>query len=204
MNPENNRLVEFMGEGALRIRLPGNVDPRAVLEVFRALPGVFDVVVTEQHVALYFAPDAPPKEPASVLESLAHSAPTAAARRPIVIRARYDGTDLPRVAEFSGLTPDAVIELHAARDYCVRMIGFMPGFAYLAEVDARIAAPRLATPRPRVPVNAIGIAGRRTGIYPLAAPGGWNLIASALDFTAFDPARGAALQLGDRVRFEPI
>ena len=34
------------------------------------------------------------------------------------------------------------------------MVGFIPGFAYLAEVDPRIAAPRRATPR-------TGASGRR-------------------------------------------
>lgn len=195
--------VEFMGDGALRMQLPEGIDPCTVLEAFQTLPGVLDVVVTEQHVALYFSPDTPPHEPARVLESISRAVPVTPTHPIIIIRARYDGPDLSKVAEFSGLTPAAVIELHAARLYCVRVVGFMPGFAYLAEVDLRIAAPRLATPRARVPANAIGIAGLRTGIYPMAAPGGWNLIATALDFTAFHPERGAALQLGHRVRFEP-
>jgi UPF0271 protein len=55
-----------------------------------------------------------------------------------------------------------------------------------------------------VPALAVGIAGGRTGVYPFASPGGWNLIGTALDFTAFTPDRGALLRLGDRVRFERV
>jgi UPF0271 protein len=51
---------------------------------------------------------------------------------------------------------------------------------------------------------SVGLAGRRTAIYPLASPGGWNLIATAVDFTAFRPESGALLGLGDRVRFERV
>ena len=46
------------------------------------------------------------------------------------------------------------------------MLGFVPGFAYMGIVDARIAAPRRATPRVRVPAGSVGIAGEQTGIYP--------------------------------------
>ena len=63
-----------------------------------------------------------------------------------------------------------------ARDYRVFMLGFLPGFAYLGPVDAAIAAPRRASPRLRVPAGSVGIAGRQTGVYPQASPGGWQII----------------------------
>jgi 5-oxoprolinase (ATP-hydrolysing) subunit A len=99
---------------------------------------------------------------------------------------------------------EEVVVLHASREYTVRTVGFLPGFAYLGEVDARIAVPRLSTPRTRVPALAVGLAGRRTGIYPFASPGGWNLLGTAVDFTPFRPDSGAQLRLGDRVRFERV
>ena len=49
-------------------------------------------------------------------------------------------------------------------------------FAYLGEVDLRIATPRLATPRQQVPRGAVAIADRQTAVYPAQSPGGWNLI----------------------------
>ncbi len=62
------------------------------------------------------------------------------------------------------------------RDYRVYLVGFVPGFAYMAEVDPRIAAPRRASPRTTVPAGSVAIAGGQTGIYPAETPGGWNII----------------------------
>jgi biotin-dependent carboxylase-like uncharacterized protein len=85
------------------------------------------------------------------------------------------------------------------------MLGFRPGFGYLGLTDPRLEAPRLATPRPRVPAGAVAIAGRQTAVYPGVSPGGWNLIGRS-DARLFDPraAEPALLQPGDRVVFEPV
>jgi inhibitor of KinA len=45
----------------------------------------------------------------------------------------------------------------------------------MGEVDERIAMPRKDKPQ-RVAAGGVGIAGRQTGIYPLASPGGWQII----------------------------
>jgi 5-oxoprolinase (ATP-hydrolysing) subunit A len=87
-------------------------------------------------------------------------------------------------------------------EHVVRLLGFLPGFAYLGPVAPSLVLARRATPRPRVEAGAIGIAGGYTGVYPFASPGGWHLVAHAVDFAPFDLARGARLGLGDRVRFE--
>ena len=115
-------------------------------------------------------------------------------------RARLTLTD--PALDWPKLDPEEVVRRHLARTYEVQVVGFQPGFAYLGPLDPQIAKPRLASPRIRVPACSVGIAGGRTGIYPFASPGGWNLIGTAVGFTPFDPERGALLQLGDRVRFE--
>lgn len=195
---------EALGEGALRLVLPAHLERRAVLEALRATPGVVDVVVGEGHVCLSFEPSAPVEDPRRVLARLAGLPGTVREPPLVTIRVRYDGPDLGAVAEQVGLAVDDVALLHASREYTVRNVGFLPGFAYLGDVDARIAVPRLATPRTRVPALAVGLAGERTGIYPFASPGGWNLIATAVDFTPFHPDTGATLALGDRVLFERV
>ena len=86
------------------------------------------------------------------------------------------GPDLPAVARFGDMSEDEAIRIHAATTYRVFMLGFVPGFAYMGIVDERIAAPRHATPRVRVPAGTVGIAGVQTGIYPAETPGGWQLI----------------------------
>lgn len=193
---------EPLGEGALRLSLPRDVDRAATLAQLAALPGVRDVVLAEAHAAVYFDGRPPEGLGAAVVATV--PGVTEGSGRRVTIRARYDGPDLERVASWAGLPVDEVIRRHADRSYEVTYLGFLPGFAYLAEVCPTIAAPRLESPRPRVPARAIGIASSRTGIYPFASPGGWNLVATAVDFDAFDPARGAVLRPGDLVRFEAV
>lgn len=149
--------------------------------------------------------------PRSEIEALVRSlldGPSQIGDEPRIHRvpAIYDGPDLEEIAERTGLSRAQVIELHAGRDYLVEVVGFLPGFAYLGPIDPRLVVPRRPSPRPRVPQNAIGIAGAQTGIYPFASPGGWNLIARAVDFLAFDPSREPPIAFtpGDRVRFEPL
>jgi len=115
------------------------------------------------------------------------------------------GPDLAALAEGAGLSVDEVIQLHSEMEYRVYAIGFAPGFAYLGEVDARIAAPRLSTPRQKVPRGAIAIADRQTAVYPAVSPGGWNLI-GLCPTRMFNPDADPTMpvQVGDRVRFEPI
>lgn len=117
----------------------------------------------------------------------------------------YDGEDLEAVAQACGLTVAQVVELHAGCEYRVGAIGFAPGFAYLGELDARLALPRRATPRVRVPVGSLAIAERQTAIYPQASPGGWHLIGRC-PLRLFDPSRQppSPFQQGDRVRFVAI
>ena len=85
------------------------------------------------------------------------------------------------------------------------MLGFVAGFAYMGIVDARIAVPRHSTPRVRVPVGSVGIAGVQTGIYPAETPGGWQLIGRT-PVRPFDAARTDPflMKAGDRVQFAPI
>lgn len=115
------------------------------------------------------------------------------------------GADLESLAERSALSTDEVIALHSGTEYRVYAIGFAPGFAYLGQVDERIAAPRLATPRQKVPRGAVAIADRQTAVYPAVSPGGWNLIGRC-PVRMFDPASDPVMPVavGDRVRFEPV
>lgn len=117
----------------------------------------------------------------------------------------YAGEDLTEVAHLCGLTVEQVIDLHAGRDYRVGAIGFAPGFAYLGELDERLALPRRATPRTRVPAGSLAIAERQTAVYPQASPGGWHLLGRTAQ-CLFDPYKEppCPLAVGDRVRFVPI
>ena len=115
------------------------------------------------------------------------------------------GEDLQALATRANITVEEVIQIHSAMEYRVYAIGFAPGFAYLGEVDERIAAPRLATPRTKVPRGAVAIADRQTAVYPAVSPGGWNLIGRC-PVRMFNPDSDPIMpvSVGDRVRFEPI
>ena len=115
------------------------------------------------------------------------------------------GPDLNALAQRAKLTIDEVIDLHQACEYRVYAIGFAPGFAYLGQVDERISAPRLATPRAKVPKGAVAIADRQTAVYPAVSPGGWNLI-GLCPTPMFNPAAEQIMpvSVGDRVKFSAI
>ncbi|WP_447753025.1 5-oxoprolinase subunit PxpB [Pseudomonas nicosulfuronedens] len=117
----------------------------------------------------------------------------------------YAGEDLSEVARLCGLTAAQVIDLHVSRDYRVGAIGFSPGFAYLGELDERLALSRRATPRTHVPAGSLAIAERQTAVYPQASPGGWHLLGRTAQ-RLFDPNRQppCPLAVGDLVRFVPI
>ncbi len=115
------------------------------------------------------------------------------------------GPDLPVVARHTGLSEEAVIRIHSQAEYQVYMMGFTPGFPYLGGMDPKISAPRLETPRTRVPAGSVGIAGKQTGIYSIESPGGWQLIGWT-PLALFDPAHEPPCLLapGDRLRFVPV
>lgn len=115
------------------------------------------------------------------------------------------GPDLDHVAAHAGLSAQEVVARHAAGEYRVHLVGFLPGFPYLGGLDPRLATPRRDTPRTAVPAGSVGIGGLQTGVYPLESPGGWQLIGRA-PLVLFDPLRvpPTLLAPGDLVRFRAI
>ncbi|MBO9202227.1 MULTISPECIES: 5-oxoprolinase subunit PxpB [Niastella] len=122
---------------------------------------------------------------------------------PVCYEAGY-GPDLAALARSTQLTEQEVVAIHTDTIYNVYMIGFLPGFSYMGEVDERIAAPRKQTPSP-VLAGSVGIAGSQTGIYPLNSPGGWQIVGRT-PLRLFDPfaPEPVKLQAGDRVQFYAI
>jgi KipI family sensor histidine kinase inhibitor len=115
------------------------------------------------------------------------------------------GPDLAEVANRSKLTIDELIRRHSQVEYRSYMLGFLPGFAYLGNVDASIAAPRKSTPRLRVPAGSVGLADQQTGIYPFESPGGWQVIGRTPDrMTASNQEQFFRVAPGDCVQFRPI
>ena len=112
--------------------------------------------------------------------------------------------DIQQLAETKNISIDEVIQIHTAKQYKVYMLGFLPGFAYMGEVDEKIAMPRKPHPV-NIVAGSVGIAGKQTGIYPLSSPGGWQIIGRT-PLKLFDPASDnpTLLKTGDIVQFYSI
>jgi len=207
------------GDSALVVEFEARIDPAvnaqaiALADAVQAakVPGVRDVVPTYRSVAVYFDPL---RTDIDALTDRVHQAaspasrPSVAGRAPIRIPVCYGGEfgpDLPAVAAFARCSEDTVVRTHTAATYRVFMLGFVPGFAYLGIVDQRIAMPRHAVPRVRVPARSVAIAGVQTGIYPGETPGGWQLIGRT-SLEPFAPTRPEPflMKAGDAVQFYAI
>ncbi|MGH7651689.1 MAG: 5-oxoprolinase subunit PxpB [Gemmatimonadaceae bacterium] len=184
------------------------VQTAAVSLAAARIPGVQDIVPAYLRVAIFYDPLALSyREISATLLEHCKSVDTLRVPQPAprehLITVAYDGPDLTHVADTTGLSVEEVIARHTGRTYTVDIIGFVPGFAYLSELEPGLHLPRRAEPRPRVPAGSVAIAGAQTAVYPLDTPGGWHLIGRT-STTMFDPARDppALLQPGDKVRFE--
>jgi KipI family sensor histidine kinase inhibitor len=174
--------------------------PEGLIETvptYRALMVQFDPLVTD-HVAMEAAIRA-------LLPDL--SAKTKAPRRwrvPVVYGGAF-GVDLDSLAEQRGLTPSAIIDRHAGASYTVAMLGFTPGFCYLAGLDPSLATPRRTNPRTVTPAGSIAIGGDQANIASIEAPSGWNLIGRT-PLRNFMPQRDPAflIDAGDEITFDPI
>lgn len=115
------------------------------------------------------------------------------------------GLDLVDVARKCGMSVKEVVQTHQRPTYHAYMLGFLPGFAYLGSVDDSILVNRKANPRTEIPAGCVGLAGPQTGVYPCAAPGGWQIIGRT-PIRMFDPKleKGSLVEPGDQVEFFAI
>lgn len=206
--------VHALGDAALLVELP----PPATLAVQRrvwalgqaaqAWPEVGEVLPGMNNLTLLFDPeriDAGELE-LRVLTLWPELGDVAAGEaRTVEIPVAYGGEhgpDLHDVARHTGLPADEVVRRHAAGEYVVYLLGFLPGFAFMGGLAPELATPRRSEPRTAVPARSVGIGGAQTGIYPLVSPGGWQLIGRT-PLALFDPqaAEPTLLHPGDRVRF---
>jgi KipI family sensor histidine kinase inhibitor len=114
----------------------------------------------------------------------------------------YDGPDMEAVSSVLALSPATIIELHTKPIYRVFLVGFVPGWGYLGPLPEELELPRRQVPRTKVPAGSVAIAGRQTGIYPLATPGGWHLIGrTSVKLFLPDSDPPCLFRAGDRVKF---
>lgn len=208
-------LAQPLGDSAVTINL-GTTRSTELLRTIHAtaralsdaaLSAVYDVVPGYVAVAVFYDPSK--TSYAEIVPALLSicgriSAPlrTSALGRQHEIPVTYDGPDLADVSAATGLSIEEVVARHINRIYTADIIGFVPGFAYLSELDPALRLSRRAQPRPRVRAGSVAIAGAQTGVYPLDTPGGWHILGHT-ETVMFDPARDSpsTLSAGDTVRF---
>ncbi len=213
-------MITFPGPVSALVTLPVAPDRDGIARVLdleryarEALPDLrttipaFNRLLVEGSPHSWNATDVESRLAAGAEASLA-DAPGIDAGDPVSLPVCYDpelAPDLEAVAAHAGVDVAEVARLHSGTTYAVLATGFAPGFAYMGDVNARIAMPRLTTPRPRVETGSVGIADRRTGIYPAAGPGGWRLIGRVpAAFFADAAERIARFRPGGSVEFRPI
>lgn len=193
------------GRAGLLVEL-GTLDE--VLALYAALvehppEGVLDIVPAARTVLLHVDPAV--TDPAQ-LERTVRAVEPRRGQRPagelVELPVVYDGPDLQQVGNLTGWGAYGVVERHTGREWTVAFCGFVPGFGYLTCPGDEWAIPRLDSPRTRVPVGSVALAGEFSAVYPSDTPGGWQLIGRT-DATLFDLNRDppALLTPGTRVRF---
>jgi KipI family sensor histidine kinase inhibitor len=199
-----------LGDAALLAELGTRLDTAlntraiALASALKKRRDVRQAVAGYASVTVHFDPDQ------TTHDALAAAIKRLASKRPPMaepgrlhrIPVTYDGPDLEAVAEQLGLAAATVAEIHARPIYRVFLIGFVPGWGYLGPLPKELELPRRHVPRTKVPAGSVAIAGRQTGIYPLATPGGWHLIGrTSVKLFLPDSDPPCLFRAGDRVKF---
>jgi KipI family sensor histidine kinase inhibitor len=217
--------VRFLvqGDTGLVLEFGDTIDRKTAARVTRAdrrlqdeivagrLQGVVDIIPTYRSLTVIFDPLYLPRR--QLTEQLlpllddhldAAGRPLRQWQLPVCYDPEY-GSDLESVARSRKLSPAEVVDLHAGRIYTVYMIGFLPGFPYMGDLDPALQMPRRDDPRVRVPKGSVAIAGLQTAVYPWESPGGWQLLGRC-PLPLFDAQRKqpALLAQGDQVVFSSI
>ncbi len=197
------------GDDALRLVTP-EPETRHALATYLLQTGRWqEVVIGRSSVTVLFDPvGIAPSAAHSVLREQIASATTQSVRTPEPVNLRIstqagDAPDLDRLAQQNGLTKDIFQSRLRVSPLVVDMLGFAPGFAYVAGADAGLRGARLEHPRQSVPAGSVGFIEGYLGIYALDGPGGWPIIGRT-DASLFDAARDPPFLLtaGTPIRIE--
>ena len=215
-----------LGDSAILINLGNSIDEttnKRVLALFDQLKqadikGVRDIVPSYCSLAIHYDPlvnkassnksayDFYSDQIVHILGS--ENEPASKSNRTVRVPVCYStkfALDINSIATERKISVEEIIRLHCERKYRVYMIGFLPGFAYMGEVDERITMPRLSQPRLKIEAGSVGIADKQTGIYPVDSPGGWQIIGKTPIPIFSKYAEGPILfHPGDEVQFYSI
>ena len=218
-----NWKVQALGDHAIQLYLPEKMDSAMISEIkcfhdfifslqlkeikdiipsYHTLTLIYDIEL--MHEPIEFANDLIEKYKSQREIDL----PNKEVNKIIEVPVCYDenfGIDLINMSTKLNLSINEIIKIHTENIYQVYCLGFMPGFAYMGDVNIKIQTARHAQPRKNVSAGSVGIAGAQTGIYPMHSPGGWQIIGRT-PFKIFDkdPAILSKFKMGDQIKFYSI
>ncbi|MCP4721862.1 MAG: 5-oxoprolinase subunit PxpB [Desulfobacteraceae bacterium] len=212
-------VYRLAGDKGLLVEFGEGIDPKVNAKV-RAMSiamerqkpvGVSQIIPTYRSLLFIYDPGTTnPDKLCPAIEEVENSLETLETKPPKIVEIPVCyggefGPDIKNVQKEHALTADQVIKLHSAPSYLIYMVGFTPGFPFLGGLDEKLFTPRLSTPRMHVPQGSVGIANNQTGMYPIASPGGWQIIGrTPLKLFAPDRAAPFLYKAGDKIKFVPI
>ncbi|MHC9509764.1 5-oxoprolinase subunit PxpB [Kangiella sp. M94] len=213
INSDHSILIEFEGtvsEDLTRFIL-GVAETITELATKKQIEGFIEQVPAYNSLLVIFNPlHFNPEQAQQTLNSAIKKAKPVSSQQDslIEIPVCYDprvADDLEYVADYCKMTVDELIRSHSQQEYTVYMLGFLPGFLYLGDLDKRLHCPRRDNPRTRIEAGSVGIGGSQTGVYPIASPGGWQIIGrTPITMLNVDQSPPAIANPLDKVRFVPI
>ena len=151
-----------------------NLDIKNELGIINCVPSYNKIVI--QYDLLVTSSDAIIKYISSIKEDhLTYQNNQKKFELPICYDTEY-GLDLESISRQNKISIEEIIHLHLETSFYVYMMGFLPGFPFMGDLNNKLFTSRLTTPRVLVPANSVAIVEKFCAIYPFESPGGWNII----------------------------
>ena len=114
--------------------------------------------------------------------------------------------DIERLEKKLNLDREQILEVFFNKEFFCYMTGFIASMPFLGDLEEKMRAQRLETPRVKVPKGSIGLTEQFANIYTFESPGGWNIIGNT-PLDVFDITKEKAPNLinpGDKVKYKRI
>jgi len=124
---------------------------------------------------------------------------------PVCCDAKFS-LDIERLEKKLNLEREHILEIFFNKEFFCYMTGFIAGMPFLGDLEEKMRAQRLETPRVKVPKGSIGLTEQFANIYTFESPGGWNIIGNT-PLNVFDSTKEKEPNLinpGDTVKFKRI
>jgi len=114
--------------------------------------------------------------------------------------------DIERLEKKLNIDREEILEVFFNKEFFCYMTGFIAGMPFLGDLEEKMRAQRLETPRVKVPKGSVGLTEQFANIYTFESPGGWNIIGNT-PLNVFDITKEKEPNLinpGDKVKFKRI